>query len=260
VNEAGLRVYRFLFLQGRYPAANAKPAINESQYVQYLLDTAESVEDVIQQTNAVQIYALDFPTHFAVCDRNAKCVFIEALNGKLEIFSGAEAKVNAMTNTDYSKSLSLFEKCPSGDCSDITDNSDWRFVKAASQVRDFSGTDLVTGLFSIMGSVKQMGTRIASLWTLLSHRSSTKDEFFVQNSKFSRNLITLDLRKLDFSCKTPVQVALLHPADSSPVHLTDYTLEFQTELSEVVQKYLGVSLADMQKRIEYPQLHTRCLD
>lgn len=258
VNEAGLRVYRFLFMEAQYPAANNKPALNESQFVQYLLDTANSVEEVIEKTKAVQIYTARFPTHFAVCDHMARCVMIEAIKGELKIYSGAKVKVDAMTNTDYATSLELMNKCPTADCSLLKDNSDWRFVNAATQVKHFSGSDITGGLFDIMTSVKQTGQQVATLWTLLTRASAVESTFFVKNTKASKTVLTINLKKVDFSCKTPPQVALLRPESSDEIHLSDYSSEFQKTLDAVLTQYLGVSKADAEKRNTYPEKFTHC--
>jgi len=263
VNEAGLRVYRFLLGVAKYPAANTLPAIQESLYVQYLLDTASSIDEVVQQTKAIQIYSPGpFSTHFVICDRSAQCVEIEALGGKLNIHRGSDFKVAALTNTDYPRSIELLKICPTSDCRDIKTNSEWRFVKAATQVKQFRDSDFVKGTFGILNSVNEISPdqSTPTLWTLLTHESSLETQFYVKNTKSSNIIFKTDFKKLDYSCKTAVKVAMLKPEDPGEVALVDYSAGFQAKMDDVLGSYLATSAADVQKWAGYSDKFTRCLE
>lgn len=261
VNEAGLSVYRLMLFKTKYPTQTDLPTIQESHFVQQVLDTASTIDEAIALAYSVQIYA-KVGSHLVVCDRSAKCAIIEAVDGKIHVYSGSDVKVPALTNTDYPRSLDLLTKCPTGDCGYINSNSEWRFVKAATQVMQFNGNDVVKGTFDILNSVNEIypDQPMPTNWTLLTHTKGDETKFLVKNTKFSKTIMQLNLKDLDFSCKTPVQVALIDPQDSSDIRFVNYTRDFQETLSEVIHKYIGTSQADKQRRIEYPEQFTRCLD
>lgn len=263
VNEVGLRVFRAVFRAAKYPEPNLLPAMNESEYLSYLLDTARTIDDVIRQTHAVQVYSFGkFPTHFGVCDENAKCAIIEATNGKLNITVAPELKVAALTNTSLARSQDLLAKCNDGNCADIQNNSEWRFIEAATRVNQFKGNQIVPTTFEILDAVKQNSpsSPIITLWTLLTHVDQSEAKFIVKNTMSSNSVLTLDFKKLDYSCKTPIQVAILVPKDPNSVVLVDYTANFQNKMGDVLEGYLGESPSDVQLWKEYPGKFLRCLE
>lgn len=259
VNEAGLTIYRFVFRAAKYPLPTQQPAIKESQYVQYILDTAKDVNEAIAQTRAVQIFPENFPTHFAICDSAANCAIVEAENGALNIYSGPDIKVTALTNDSYPASLEAWAKCPAADC--VTkEESLWRFITAANQVQSHKGTDLKQGVLDILQSVNEYVTFTPTLWTMLTEISAAENKFSVKNTKSSNVVLSLDFKNLDYSCKTPVQVALLHSDDMAmSLQLTDYSKQFQTTISNALSN-LAVPQNEIQKYIDYPEQYTRCLE
>jgi len=261
VNETGLSVYRLALGTVKY-LPDHRPAMHENQFLQYLLDTSATMDEVIQQANAIQVYAGPYPTHFAVCDQEAKCAVIEAVAGKFHIYSDSALAVAAITNTEYPKALELLAKCPNADCQGMT-NSQWRFVKAASQVKDFSGTNFMNGVFEILDSVKETfpAEQTPTLWTLLTHETGTQSQFLVKNTKSSKIILSLDYKKLNYSCKHPVQVALLRSNDSGDsVVFSDYTKSFQEGLATEIGKIIRLPDSEIQAIVEYPDKYTHCLD
>lgn len=260
VNETGLTAQRQLYMAGRYPPVNQLPLMEENQYVQYILDTSQDVSEVIQQTNAIQIFQSGgFPTHFVFCDHTANCVSVEGVVGKMKLTTGTDLKVQAQTNTEYQSALDLLQTCPKADCPNLT-NSQWRFITAANQVMQFSGTDVTQGAFNILDSVRE-SIDTPTLWTAVTHQSALENKFYVKNTFSSKIILSVDFMNLDYSCKTPVQAALLFSNDSgSSVALSDYTLAMQKKLIGQLGTFFGVSDVGMQELINYPDQYTKCLD
>lgn len=111
MNENGL-VAEILWLdESRFPArgADGKPSANQVQWVQYLLDTAGTLDEAIERAQGLHIYPLlDSPTHYFVCDRSGACATFEYLKEKLVISRGARALTNH-TFADSMANLATYE-------------------------------------------------------------------------------------------------------------------------------------------------------
>jgi len=94
-----------------YPEIDARPSLSELQWIQYQLDTAERIDDVIASDKHVRIskYSLA-PLHFFVSDRSGRTAIIELLNGKLSASSGERMPVKMMVNTPYQQCLSEYDE------------------------------------------------------------------------------------------------------------------------------------------------------
>lgn len=86
MNEAGLVVETMWLSPTEYPAPDARAEVGELQWVQYQLDTAGSVADVIASDAAIRILRENSsPIHFLVCDCKGDCASIEFLGGKMVV-------------------------------------------------------------------------------------------------------------------------------------------------------------------------------
>jgi len=216
---------------------------------------------VIAQTKKVQIYTDGYQTHFAFCDRFASCVIVEGMNGKLNLYYGLDLEVPVVTNTAYPDSLAAWAQCPGADCPGLS-NSRWRFVTGANMVTQFTGIDFTKGVFDILYAIRESlpQQNLPTLWTILTHQSLLENRFHLKNTASSKIVINLDFQSLDYSCKTPVRVAMLSSDDSSDgVQWADYSLSFQQQISAALENF-GASDEEIQRRVDYPAKFTRCAE
>jgi penicillin V acylase-like amidase (Ntn superfamily) len=101
MNEAGL-VLEVLWLEDtKYAGKDGRGELGVLQWVQYQLDTAGSVSDVIASDGKVRIVDGPGRVHFLVSDRSGATAVLEILDGKLRVYQGAELPITAVANDRY---------------------------------------------------------------------------------------------------------------------------------------------------------------
>lgn len=103
MNEVGLVVEQTTLWQSSYPTQENLPAIGELQWIQLMLDTCETIEEVKETAKSVRIVNPYSRLHYMVCDRTGECVIIEFLNGELAMYSARNLPV--MANTPYLEAI-----------------------------------------------------------------------------------------------------------------------------------------------------------
>lgn len=101
MNEAGLIVELLWLDETQYPKPDARKELQVLQWVQYQLDTAKTVEQVIASDAAVRIVDGAGRVHFIVADPSGKVAVLELLNGTLHVFEGDKLPIPAVANDLY---------------------------------------------------------------------------------------------------------------------------------------------------------------
>src|SRR5918992_1645573 len=104
LNEAGLVIELMWLDETQYPAQDSRPALDVLEWIQYQLDTAATVAEVIENSEKVRISSL-VRLHYLVNDKAGNSATIEFLNGKLVAHHGANLPFSTLTNDTYEKSL-----------------------------------------------------------------------------------------------------------------------------------------------------------
>ncbi len=87
INERGLVVSQMWLDEGKYPVVDARPEVNPLEWIQLQLDTAASVDDVLNTAREVRIRSGP-ALHFLTADRAGKAAVIEFLDGELRARTG----------------------------------------------------------------------------------------------------------------------------------------------------------------------------
>ncbi len=202
MNEKGL-VVELMWLDGAsYPAADNRPALGVLQWVQYQLDNAATVAEVIQSDTKIRIDENDTPLHYLVADAAGNVAAIEFLNGKMMVHKEAELPFPVLTNDTYASSVQtarpIVEK---GSGISLNSNSLDRFVKACSMVKKFNETQMdvpVTDFaFSILDKVAQGSY---TKWSIVYDISHKRIHF---KTDANRNVKTIQFEVFDFACNNP---------------------------------------------------------
>jgi len=115
MNEAGLVVSSMELMAGEYPEPDERPPVGNATWVQYVLDTCDSVEDVIRVDSLVRIEDQAPPNHYFVSDADGNCVAIEWLEGRFAYRAGDDLPIKAMSNMRCDRALAAHERgCPLG--------------------------------------------------------------------------------------------------------------------------------------------------
>ncbi len=138
MNEAGLVIELMWLTPTEYPNADRRPTLRELQWVQYQLDTAATVQDVIASDKAIRIEVNEgTPIHFLLCDRKGGAAAIEFLGGRMRAYTGQDLPVKALTNSTYEYCLDFLELSGANEAQPSftkADNSRRRFVYAAKGI------------------------------------------------------------------------------------------------------------------------------
>ena len=126
VNEKGLTV-GVLLNNGRATPAKTKskiPFLKDLQVASYLLDQAQSIEDVVRLLSNIQILEEGFyALHFFVCTPRTCAVLEPQSDGSVKIYRGRSLPYMALANEPYLQSKKLVR--------DGTEHGLSRFTKAA---------------------------------------------------------------------------------------------------------------------------------
>jgi penicillin V acylase-like amidase (Ntn superfamily) len=202
INEAGL-VVEELSASARYPAPDARPALNELQWIQYQLDTQATVRGLVRSASKVRISRLFFRLHFLVADAGGRRAVIEFIDGKMTVYEGGGLPVSALSNNGYAESIRYLrlhrgfggDRTPSGGPESIE-----RFVMAATMLEDYGlpGQRLMPDDgFGILKAVEQSDTQ----WSIV-YNLPRRLVFF--KTRAHRRLKLINLAAFDFSCRGPV--------------------------------------------------------
>src|SRR3990167_1738501 len=139
MNQAGLVASALWLDESQYPQPNSKePTLNNTLWVQYVLDNFATVEQAVSALKKINIVAVNYAgkqvkIHLVIHDAAGNNAILEYLAGKLVIIQGKQLQDGILTNTVWSranKSLSQYKpfggnlNLPSGT------NSEPRYVKA----------------------------------------------------------------------------------------------------------------------------------
>ncbi|MBN2207420.1 MAG: metallophosphoesterase, partial [Candidatus Aminicenantes bacterium] len=204
LNEAGLSV-EGLAGPAEYAAVDGRSALSELEWIQYQLDTAGSVKDVLSGDEDVRVARLLFDVHYFVADRKGNAAVVAFVAGKRTAVTGGYLTVPVLANDAYADALRALE-LQSG--VGVKRRVPWesesadRFVKAATFLRDFEWlgqAPVVDDAFVALRSVEQADTR----WSI-AYNLPRRLVFFKTRLHRRYKLIALD--RLDFSRAGPARM------------------------------------------------------
>lgn len=160
MNEAGLVVEQTTLWQTEYPAPDDRPAIGELQWIQYMLDTCKSVQEVIEATSAIRIDQGTSKLHYLVADRSGDCATIEFIGGSTRVIQ-EDLKLPMMTNSPYEIACKEVEDGNTtwSDLDEYERNSMERFFTVMTNLKSGKHReDTVEWAFEVLASVRREDT------------------------------------------------------------------------------------------------------
>jgi hypothetical protein len=109
MNDAGLTVEILWLEESIYPVPDQRPAINELQWIQFILDTQNNVQGVADVLNTLRIQPIYAAVHYFVCDTK-DCVTIEFINGVAQVGKYNDQPYRVITNSTYKNSFDYLKK------------------------------------------------------------------------------------------------------------------------------------------------------
>ena len=107
MNEAGLMISTMSLVETEGPAPDERPPLTAPFWVQFQLDNASTVGEVI--VSDAQVRVTDAHDHYLVCDRTGDCSVIEFLNGEMVVYTDLTLPTQALSNSTYQDSLDALE-------------------------------------------------------------------------------------------------------------------------------------------------------
>jgi penicillin V acylase-like amidase (Ntn superfamily) len=211
MNEAGL-VVALMWVDGTgYPVPDARPAVGGGTgWIQYQLDNAPSVADVIASDGHVRIPRSGSPLHYLVADRNGQVAAIEFRDGKMVVHTGATLVVPALANDFYAESLAEYKRLEvAGQLAPERIGTQSRFARAASRAVSYrAGVDPVQYVFDTLHEVAQGKLAAApappahvTQWSIVYDIDSLRIHF---RTRAHAAIKPVALVSLDFACVSPV--------------------------------------------------------
>jgi len=202
MNEAGLTLSTMSLTQTEYPPPDHRPVVDSGIWMQYVLDTCATVEDVIATDHVVRNVTVD---HYLVADSSGASATLEWLGGELVVHSGTDLPVSVLTNSTYEQSVTQWTaRRASGDYRRLS-GSLQRFCIAADRVAAFVPTTdeaAVAFAFDTLDAIAgERFTEHASQWSLVFDTGNLRAYFRTYSDPTIRYV---DLRSFPLYCYDPV--------------------------------------------------------
>lgn len=122
MNEKGLTIQLLWNEDGVFPEVDAKttPTLGELSWVQYQLDTAMSVKEVVDSFAHVAIKKAYADLHYIVCEASGDCALLEYENNELRVYHrGDDFRPAVITNSSLINSKKFYSQFRDRALSDI---------------------------------------------------------------------------------------------------------------------------------------------
>ena len=218
MNEVGLVISTMALNETKVPVPDDRPSLLSAAWVQYVLDTCRTIDDIIEAERQVRLnYGID---HYLACDATGQCVAVEFLEGKPVYHRGEDLPLKAMMfGGPYAK---YFKQKRRGAASDAKPAiAAGTLAHIDEMLRAYQPADAkadVDYAFRILKEVSAPNTT----WSLVF--DVPKRTVFIRTYKNAR-VRHIDLKDLDFSCRTPVMMLDVHAKLAGDLvgHLVEYS-------------------------------------
>jgi penicillin V acylase-like amidase (Ntn superfamily) len=174
MNEAGLVVEVMSLETSVMPPIDARPTVNELQFIQWVLDQFGTVAEVVAHAEDVRVHRVYGRVHYFACDAGGACAALEHVDGKLVVTSGKALKVPVLTNNTYAESIEFLGRHQGFGGKDplpVGNDSLLRFVRAAADTKRGATSQIPAAAFAVLDDVRmkrlqRFGVKNHRLWEL----------------------------------------------------------------------------------------------
>src|SRR5689334_8938780 len=153
MNEKGLVIELMWLNDSRYPDKDERPSLSVLQWIQFQLDQASTVDEVIASDKKVRIFSTGTPQHYLVADRSGEVATVEFIEGKMTVHRQQTLPYPVLANSTYAASLDARNRKRNND------NSLQRFNIACKMVKAFeeqpANVPMVDYAFTVLDAVSQ---------------------------------------------------------------------------------------------------------
>jgi penicillin V acylase-like amidase (Ntn superfamily) len=231
VNEAGLVLATLWLPESQYEPADKRHAILNGQWVQYQLDTAATVKEVVASLAKVRVEEFEHiaPIHFFVVDKKGDVAIIEFIRGAVVYHTGDTMPVKAITNNTYADSvidLVWYEGFGGKKALPKSMSSPDRFVRVAAHANAYDGASGGTptdGAYDALESVTYEAGVLYHYGTMWSWVMDVTDGVVYFQSKNNPKRRYFRPADFDYSNETPVTMLDVNAGDEGLITPEDFT-------------------------------------
>lgn len=238
MNEAGLVFGEMTLNATRYPDADSRAPMENNQWVQYMLDTCATVEEVLAADRRVRINTDQYSSHYLFADRNGHALSMEWLNGQLVYHTGETMPFAVLTNDTYDNLLAAYRANPlpvPGSASAARFNRAVDLMTRYNPATDGSVADRV---FAILDSVQNPG------WTKWKLAFDVRRGRLLFHTYRNAEFRYVEMGRFDFSGSAPVQMLDVNAALSGDVTgaFVDYSTSANREVVIIAANKMGYGI------------------
>jgi choloylglycine hydrolase len=224
MNERGLVLSTMSLPATVDPSPDARPPLDSGEWMQFILDTCATIEEVVATDAAIRITTVD---HYLVADAWGDVASIEFLAGRMVVHAGAEMPARALANSTYESSVQAwlsYRRAGNTNYSRLG-GSLQRFCLAADRADAFrpcDGAAAVAYAFETLALIA--GERFSihsSQWSLVFDTANARAYFRTLRHPEIR---FVDLARFDPWCTGPVQMLDIHAGPTGDV--TDFFSDY----------------------------------
>jgi choloylglycine hydrolase len=212
INERGLVVELMWLEATEYPAEDERAGLPTLQWIQYQLDTADEVEDVIASDASVRITDVgSAKIHFLVADAGGDVAAIEFLSGRMVVHRGEDLPYPVLTNHTYEESAAHARAAGPKTGASSGSSLD-RFARAAGHERTAGNpSDAVRNAFALLDDVAQGEY---TQWSIVYDLRERRVHF---RTRLSREVRWLDVDDVSAGCAVVVSMIDVNAPHSGDV-------------------------------------------
>ena len=265
MNEQGLVIEQMGLDCTVYPPKDHRRAISACQWIQFQLDNASTIEEVIKSDTLLRIVDAISKFHFIVSDRYGHSTIIEFLDGKMVWYPSQDYSIQALANSKYTESVDCLTK----NCDTKKNRSLFNFCTVAAQANQLDCADndtCIAHAFQVLSNVSQ---GVSTKWSIVYDRRNMKIYFKCyetptivgENKIFTKNradvqMKIVDLCAFDFHTLDSAKVIDLDSPHNGIINpwLVDYSTSINKDLitrTFTFYKAWGINIVLKDEEIEY---------
>lgn len=212
MNEAGLYIWE-MNEDADYPKNENLPKLNQMNWMQFVLDSCETVDEAVRCAAEVEIEGWGW--HYFVGDARGNCAAIAFIDDKVVVNRDRTMPVPGLFNTPYKRELELLKyyKGFGGLYEpDLNDPRVPRFVKTAVMVRDYDPTQNAVDYGFKM--LEKLTVWDVPEWSVI-FDARRRDVYY--KTRINPKIKHFSMNKIDFSNNTDVLILNMDTAEGGDV-------------------------------------------
>lgn len=222
MNEVGLIVEQTTLWNTIYPDRDERPAIKELQWIQLMLDTCATTEEVIKKSKEVRISQNAAKIQYFICDALGDVCLIQYILGDMLLIRGDDLKYSVITNDMYNTSIDYLNIHEGYGGKKVLVKSDISVDRFAVTVNDIVHNEYIKieDAFSILDLSAFSLTQLSIVYDPV-------NMFVSYRSKNSSEIKSINISRFDFA---KMSVPLIKEVDDTGNEFLEFSKEKNYEL------------------------------